>query len=88
MRRDLLCPEIQARLKRLPAPHAAHYGVVPSPPPSTLPLFDSIRVLTERTGYQKHRLFVAPEVLSLLNRPFGHAPVLPSANPIPEPTAP
>lgn len=33
MRRDNLCHAVRQRLKRLPAPHAAHYGVVPLPPP-------------------------------------------------------
>lgn len=33
MRRDDLCHAVRQRLKRLPAPHAAHYGVVPLPPP-------------------------------------------------------
>ncbi|TWT11553.1 Fic family protein [Reyranella sp. CPCC 100927] len=33
MRRDDLCHAVRQRLKRLPAPYAAHYGVVPLPPP-------------------------------------------------------
>lgn len=33
MRRDDLVPAVRERLVRLPAPHQAHYGVVPSPPP-------------------------------------------------------
>lgn len=33
MRRDDLCHAIRQRLERLPAPYAAHYGVVPPPPP-------------------------------------------------------
>lgn len=33
MRRDDLCHDVRQRLKRLPPPHAAHYGVVPAPPP-------------------------------------------------------
>lgn len=43
MQRALLHPQVQARLKRLPSPHEAHYGVVPLPPPSKLPLFDTNR---------------------------------------------
>lgn len=33
MRRDDLCHAVRQRLRRLPAPHAAHYGIVPLPPP-------------------------------------------------------
>jgi len=33
MRRDDLCHAVRERLQRLPEPHAAHYGVVPLPPP-------------------------------------------------------
>jgi Fic family protein len=34
-------------------------------------------ILSERTGYQRNRLFAATEVLSIINRPFGSEPVLP-----------
>lgn len=37
----------------------------------------SLRVLVERTGYQRNRVFVAEDVLRVINRPFGAAPVLP-----------
>jgi len=33
MQRDQLAPALRQRLHRLPPPHAAHYGVVPLPPP-------------------------------------------------------
>jgi Fic family protein len=33
MKRDDLTPAVRERLKRLPEPHASHYGVVPLPPP-------------------------------------------------------
>lgn len=33
MKRNLLAPQVRARLKRLPPPFGAHYGVVPAPPP-------------------------------------------------------
>lgn len=33
MRRDDLCHAVRERLERLPEPYAAHYGVVPLPPP-------------------------------------------------------
>jgi Fic family protein len=33
LRRDDLTHAVRERLKRLPSPHAAHYGVVPAPPP-------------------------------------------------------
>ena len=32
-------------------------------------------ILMERTGYQKNRIFVAPGVLQILNRPFGTSPL-------------
>jgi hypothetical protein len=34
-------------------------------------------ILTERTGYRRHRIFVAREALSIINRPFGEEPILP-----------
>jgi Fic family protein len=34
-------------------------------------------ILTERTGYRRNRLFVARDVLAILNRPFGSTPELP-----------
>jgi Fic family protein len=34
-------------------------------------------ILVERTGYARNRIFAAPEALSIINRPFGAAPVLP-----------
>jgi Fic family protein len=34
-------------------------------------------ILVERTGGRRNRVFAASEVLSLLDRPFGEAPVLP-----------
>ena len=34
-------------------------------------------IVTERTGYSRNRVFVAQEVLSLVNRPFGVEPMLP-----------
>jgi hypothetical protein len=37
----------------------------------------TIGILTERTGYRANRIFVASEVLSLINRPFGEEPILP-----------
>lgn len=33
MKRDDLIPAVRAQLRRLPEPHASHYGVVPLPPP-------------------------------------------------------
>ncbi len=35
-------------------------------------------ILHERTGYRRNRLFAATEALSVINRPFGEDPVLPS----------
>jgi hypothetical protein len=34
-------------------------------------------ILVERTGYRRNRLFAAVEALSIINRPFGEAPILP-----------
>lgn len=34
-------------------------------------------ILSERTGYARNRIFVASEVLQILNRPFGEEPILP-----------
>lgn len=36
-----------------------------------------VNVLRERTGYQRNRVFVASEVLTIINRPFGLEPSLP-----------
>jgi Fic family protein len=36
-------------------------------------------ILHERTGYRRNRLFAATEALSIINRPFGEDPILPSA---------
>lgn len=36
-------------------------------------------IVAERTGYRRNRMFTAPEVLSLVNRPFGADPIPPSA---------
>ncbi len=35
-------------------------------------------VLKERTGYRRNRVLAAWEALSIINRPFGETPVLPS----------
>ncbi len=34
-------------------------------------------ILTERTGYARNRVFVATEILQILNRPYAEAPILP-----------
>ncbi|SFV16052.1 Fic family protein [Methylobacterium sp. 174MFSha1.1] len=34
-------------------------------------------ILSERTGYARNRIFAAGEVLAIVNRPFGAAPILP-----------
>lgn len=34
-------------------------------------------ILEERTGYARNRVFVATEVLQVINRPFGKAPIFP-----------
>lgn len=37
----------------------------------------AVNILRERTGYQRNRVFVAGEVLSVVNRPFGAEPAMP-----------
>lgn len=39
----------------------------------------SAGILVERTGYRRNRIFAAPEVLRILNRPFESAPEIPDA---------
>jgi Fic family protein len=39
-----------------------------------------VGILRERTGYKRNRVFVAPEALSIINRPFGETPVLPTGH--------
>ena len=34
-------------------------------------------ILVERTGYERNRIFAAPEALTIVNRPFGETPMLP-----------
>ena len=34
-------------------------------------------ILIERTGYERNRVFAAPEVLTVINRPFSEMPMLP-----------
>jgi Fic family protein len=36
-----------------------------------------VRILRERTGYARNRIFVAAEALSVINRPFGEPAILP-----------
>jgi len=38
----------------------------------------SLGILEERTGYRRNRIFACPEVLAIVNRPFGEAPDLPA----------
>jgi hypothetical protein len=35
------------------------------------------KILQERTGYARNRVFAAPNALSIINRPFGEDPILP-----------
>ena len=37
----------------------------------------ALGILKERTGYQRNRIFVSPEALTIINRPFGAHPSLP-----------
>ena len=34
------------------------------------------RILQERTGYRRNRVFVAPDVMTIINRPFGDEPAI------------
>jgi Fic family protein len=43
------------------------------------------RMLTERTGYARNRVFACPEALMIINRPFGEVPILPDAKSSPSP---
>ncbi len=43
-------------------------------------------ILSERTGYARNRIFAATEVLTIVNRPFGHPPALPVEHEEAEPT--
>lgn len=45
-------------------------------------------ILTERTGYARNRIFAATEVLTVVNRPFGHQPALPTDADEAEPAEP
>lgn len=36
---------------------------------------EAVGIIEERTGYRRNRIFAAPEVLALLNRPFGAEPL-------------
>jgi hypothetical protein len=36
------------------------------------------KILVERTGYARNRVFTAPDALSIINRPFGEDPILPT----------
>ncbi|MGB9368562.1 MAG: Fic/DOC family N-terminal domain-containing protein [Xanthobacteraceae bacterium] len=38
------------------------------------------KILQERTGYERNRVFVVSEALSIINRPFGETPILPNHN--------
>jgi Fic family protein len=38
-------------------------------------------ILVERTGYERNRVFAAPEALTVINRPFAEAPILPDKKP-------
>jgi Fic family protein len=42
-------------------------------------------ILTERTGYARNRIFAADEALTIINRPFGEAAILPGKSNDPEP---
>lgn len=37
------------------------------------------KILNERTGYARNRVFAAPDALSIINRTFGEHPILPGA---------
>ena len=37
-----------------------------------------VGIVTERTGYSRNRVFVAADVLAIINRPFGDIPIVPT----------
>jgi hypothetical protein len=37
------------------------------------------RILQEKTGHRRNRMFATPEALSIINRPFGAQPNLPES---------
>lgn len=60
-------------------PRLAHLLKVTYPAAATaVSQLVAIKVLEERTGYSRNRMFAAAEALSVLNRPFGEAPILPA----------
>ncbi|WP_247887070.1 Fic/DOC family N-terminal domain-containing protein [Azospirillum sp. SYSU D00513] len=56
---------------------AAILGVSAPAASAALVQLQEAGILVERTGYRRNRIFAAAEVLSVINRPFGAAPVLP-----------
>jgi len=70
---DLLTDYPVVTVKRL----AERLGVTFPAAAAAVSQLEAAGILAERTGYRQHRLFVATEVLGVLNRPFGHPPVLP-----------
>lgn len=44
---------------------------------SAIDRLTSLGILAEKTGYRRNRIFVSPEALAIVNRPFGQTPGLP-----------
>jgi Fic family protein len=64
MHRQDLCHQVVQRLERLPEPHAAHYGVVPLPPPEE-------GVALGQVAFQHHRAVEALGRVTALAREIG-----------------
>jgi hypothetical protein len=57
-----------------------HYPVLTVKRPAKLleiTLQAASQAVVERTGYARNRVFIAPDALSIINRPFGEDPILP-----------
>lgn len=55
---------------------AQHLAISRAAAQTALRHLTSAGILTERTGYQRNRIFAAPEVMRILNRPFGSVPIV------------
>jgi hypothetical protein len=56
---------------------AEHLGVSYTAAGTATDQLGSAGILIEQTGYERNRIFVAKEALSIVNRPFGADPILP-----------
>lgn len=52
-------------------------GISAPPAHQAIAQLEEAKILKERTGYARNRIFAADEALSIVNRPFGEEPILP-----------